>query len=262
MLDRTEQEYMTAGGIPVYAFPSEHLHGFALSLYVRGGALFETETHAGISHLIEHLVFRSINRHMGGTLYQTLDRLGLTVEGVTYREFLQFTVTGAPKHFSTAAHILSLALAPLSLSKEDLETERARVKAEIREDGENENGDLLYSVTAKGAIVAEQLRCDLLPSILDQSLACALRYLDFKKRGIEGHCSSTKRDDGRYDVTCTFTEKKPGQGTERRVIFTTTLAVDSENRAERMKKNFMERPDVIYRGVIALLSGNVNFLFD
>ena len=141
MLDRTEQEYMTAGGIPVYAFPSEHLHGFALSLYVRGGALFETETHAGISHLIEHLVFRSINRHMGGRLYQTLDRLGLTVEGVTYREFLQFTVTGAPKHFSTAAHILSLALAPLSLSKEDLETERARVKAEIREDGEKSSLD-------------------------------------------------------------------------------------------------------------------------
>ena len=41
MLDRTEQEYLTAGGIPVYVFQSEHLHSFALSLYVRGGALFE-----------------------------------------------------------------------------------------------------------------------------------------------------------------------------------------------------------------------------
>lgn len=141
MLDRTEREYLTAGGIPVYAFPSEHLHGFALSLYVRGGALFESAERTGVSHLIEHLVFRSINRHMGGTLYKTLDRLGLTVEGVTYREFLQFTVTGAPKHFETAAHILSLALAPLSLSREDLETERARVKAEIREDGEKTSLD-------------------------------------------------------------------------------------------------------------------------
>jgi hypothetical protein len=110
--------------------------------------------------------------------------------------------------------------------------------------------------------VAEELHSDILSSILDQSLACALRYLDFKKRGIEGHCSSVRRPDGRYDVTCTFTEKKPGQSGERSVIFTTTLAVDSENRAERMKKNFMERPDVIYRGVTALLSGNVNFLFD
>ena len=141
MLDRAETEYESAGGIPVYLFPTEHLHSFALSLYVRGGALFEAAEKAGTSHLIEHLVFRSINRHMGGKLYKTLDRLGLTVEGVTYREFLQFTVTGAPSHFKEAAHILSLALAPLSLSVEDLTTERARVKAEIREEGERSSLD-------------------------------------------------------------------------------------------------------------------------
>ena len=128
---------------------------------------------------------------------------------------------------------------------------------EVRDDGKT-----YYMVSDKGKCVAEELHSDILSSILDQSLAAALRYLDFKKRGIEGHCSSERRPDGRYDVTCTFTEKKPGQGTERVEIFTTTLAVDSENRAERMKKNFMERPDVIYRGVIALLAGNVNFLFD
>jgi hypothetical protein len=32
--------------------------------------------------------------------------------------------------------------------------------------------------------VAEELKTDLLPSILDQSLRCALRYLDFRKRGV------------------------------------------------------------------------------
>ena len=111
------------------------------------------------------------------------------------------------------------------------------------------NNNKYYAVSEKGRCVAEELHSDILSSILDQSLACALRYLDFKKRGIEGHCSSQRRPDGRYDVTCTFTEKKLGQQGERTVIFTTTLAVDSENRAERMKKNFMERPDVIYRGV-------------
>lgn len=141
MLDRAEKEYVTQGGIPVYLFPCEHLHSFALSLYVRGGALFEASEHAGISHLIEHLVFRSINRYMDGTLYKTLDRLGLAVEGVTYREFLQFTVTGAPQHFAEAARILSLALAPLCITKEELCTEKARVKAEIREEGEKSSLD-------------------------------------------------------------------------------------------------------------------------
>ena len=93
MLDRTEQEYLTAGGIPVYAFPTEHLHSFALSLYVRGGAIYETEHTAGISHLIEHLVFRSINRYMGGSLYKTLDRLGLAVEGPSLCSYINLIET-------------------------------------------------------------------------------------------------------------------------------------------------------------------------
>jgi hypothetical protein len=125
----------------------------------------------------------------------------------------------------------------------------------IMEECKSEAGDPMYIVTDKGRLVATELHSEILTSLLDKSLECALRYLDFKKRNIKVSSRVEKRDDGRYDVTCTFTEKKPGQGTERRVIFTTTLAVDSENRAERMKKNFIERPDVIYRGVIALLSG-------
>ena len=141
MLDKTEQEYLTAGGIPVYVFPSAHLHSFTLSLYVRGGALYEDKSLCGVSHFIEHLVFRSINRYMDGGLYRTLDRLGLSVEGVTYREFLQFSISGAPAHFAEAVRILSLALAPLNLSAEDLRTERARIKAEIREEGERASLD-------------------------------------------------------------------------------------------------------------------------
>ena len=45
-------------------------------------------------------------------------------------------------------------------------------------------------------------------------------------------------------------------------IYTTTLVVDSADRAARMKENFYDRPEVIYRGVHALLAGNMNFLLD
>ena len=141
MLNATERETQTAGGIPVYTMANDHLHSFSLSLYVRGGAICESAERAGVSHFIEHLIFRSINRYMDGALYATLDRLGLAVEGVTYREFLQFSVTGAPAHFAVAARILSYALLPFRLTAEDLRTERARVRAEIREEGERTSLD-------------------------------------------------------------------------------------------------------------------------
>jgi hypothetical protein len=45
------------------------------------------------------------------------------------------------------------------------------------------------------------------------------------------------------------------------VIMSTTLKVDSRLRAERMADNFRENPENIYKGVTALVAGNVNYLF-
>ena len=120
---------------------------------------------------------------------------------------------------------------------------------------EAEDGNKIYNITEKGRVVARELKSDILPSILDRSLSAALRYLNFKKRGIVSRCVIEKTDDNKYSVTCSFVEKNS-------LIFSQTLVVDTLDRAERMRINFNERPEAIYRGVIALMSGNVNYLFD
>ncbi|MBQ8141411.1 MAG: DUF4364 family protein [Clostridia bacterium] len=117
------------------------------------------------------------------------------------------------------------------------------------------DGEVLYIVTEKGKCVARELNGDILSTILDQSLARALRYLDFKKRGIIPKCEIEQLEDGRYKLNCTFTENEVN-------IFSQTLIVDTFDRARRMKDNFYERPEAIYRGALALMAGNVNFLFD
>ena len=103
--------------------------------------------------------------------------------------------------------------------------------------------------------MARELKSDLLPSILSQARARALRYLNFKKRGIVPKCTVEKAEGGKYIVSCSFTEKKV-------CIFSQTLTVDTLDRANRMKENFYERPEAIYRGVLALMAGNVNYLFN
>ena len=125
----------------------------------------------------------------------------------------------------------------------------------IVEDGKNADGDTLYSVTRRGRLVADELKCDILPSILDQSLTCALRYLDFRRRGVTVSCSSERCGDQTFDVTVTLKEKD-------KVILCTTVNTDSEYHAQKMKQTFHERPEVVYRGVLALLSGTVGFLYD
>jgi hypothetical protein len=112
-----------------------------------------------------------------------------------------------------------------------------------------------YVVSQKGKYVARELNSDILTSILDKSLSAALRYLDFKKRGVEAKSTITKLDDGRYEIECMMLEK-------REVIYSTKVIVDTLQRAERMKENFYSRPEGIYKATLALLAGNVNFLLD
>ena len=137
-----ERAYTTAAGAPVYLSPNPALHSFCLSLYVRGGSMQEPKASLGITHFLEHLLFRHLDNLHGGTLSRELDSLGLSFEAVTYREFLWVSLCGAPRHLPRAIEIFSRLLAPLSVTKKDVDTERARIKAEIREEGEK--GSLEY----------------------------------------------------------------------------------------------------------------------
>ncbi len=118
-----------------------------------------------------------------------------------------------------------------------------------------EDGKELYAVTPKGRLVARELKSDILPKVLKNALIRALRFLDFKKRGIIEECSYERTTDGRYLLTCSLTEKGV-------CIFKQSIVVDTLTRAEIFKKEFYARPEVIYRGAVALLAGDVHFLFD
>lgn len=117
------------------------------------------------------------------------------------------------------------------------------------------DGITYYYVSEKGRVVARELKSNILGSILDESLRYALRYLDFKRRGVTSKCVSEKLEDGRYKIECSLTERGV-------IIYSTTLVVDTEDRVEKMKETFRDRPEVVYRGVTALLAGQVNYLFD
>ena len=119
----------------------------------------------------------------------------------------------------------------------------------------DEDGEEKYRVTPNGDVVATELKSDILSSILDKSLAAALRYLDFKKRGVTLKFDIEETDDKKYKIETGFIEGG-------RCVFSQMIVVDSLDRAKRMKQNFYERPEALYRGVLALLSGNVNYIFD
>ena len=131
-----EQIRFSDSQVPVFCYPNLSLHSFCIGLYIKAGVLYEEESRNGVSHFLEHALFRSLNESMGGTLYETLDKLGLEFSGCTYKELIQFKITGAPSHFEEASQLLLKLFRPMSLSTVSLNLERKRIKAEIRENND------------------------------------------------------------------------------------------------------------------------------
>ena len=118
-----------------------------------------------------------------------------------------------------------------------------------------ENDTAMYTVSTLGRQVAGELETDIRPIIREKSLRSALRMLSFKRRGAKLRCESSPRDDGMYDFNCAIVDKE-GE------LMNVDLIVDSKQLCEKMELNFRDKPDIVFRGLIALLTGEVNYLVD
>ncbi len=145
-ISEKEKVAISQNGIKVYSLKSPGLHSFCLCVYARAGVMYEDKKHNGISHFVEHVVFRNINALMGGSLYDTLDKFGLTFTAATYKEFMQFCISGESSRLEDAAQIITMLFCELSdkLANGDFELEKDRIRAEIRE--YDEKASLDYAV--------------------------------------------------------------------------------------------------------------------
>ena len=117
----------------------------------------------------------------------------------------------------------------------------------------DENGEESVYITRKGRQTAETMKDRILPEILDHAVRSALQLISFKARGLTARSFIEDVGGGKYMLTC----KISGQGGDH---METKLVLESLRQAERMRINFDERSEFIYRGMMALLSGNMNYL--
>ena len=128
-----EERYTTANGVDIYSYKNPSSHGFFISLFLRAGSMYEDEKNNGITHFLEHISIRNINKEMGGALYSELDRRAIEFNASTFSEMVQFYICGAKKNFAFSADVLCRLFSKITLDKSEIESERKRIKAEIRE---------------------------------------------------------------------------------------------------------------------------------
>ena len=118
-----------------------------------------------------------------------------------------------------------------------------------------EAGDIAYVVSPTGIKIATELHDQISPWIKEVSYRSAIRNLSFFKRGAKTDCSKTPIGNGKYSVHCEITEQ------DRRVL-DVTLDVDTELEADKILYNFPRKPEIVFRGMLALLSGDRNDIFE
>lgn len=127
------QRSVLANGLRVVSQPMPGAKSVAVGLFVGLGSRHEDEAHAGLSHLLEHLVFKGTQRYPeAGGLSEAVEGSGGSVNASTDRELTVYSarvpVEAAPRALEVIA---DLVLSPL-LRGRDLTAEKPIIVDEIR----------------------------------------------------------------------------------------------------------------------------------
>lgn len=122
-----------ANGLSIVVAPQPHLHRAVATLFLRVGSRFERREENGVSHFLEHMVFRG-TESLADAHAQALafERLGATLFAATHVDHGLMSVTVPPQNLIRVLPLLAeVARAPRF---SDIEVERGIVREEILED--------------------------------------------------------------------------------------------------------------------------------
>jgi predicted Zn-dependent peptidase len=133
-------------GLRILTSSMPHTHSVSLSLYVGTGSRYEQDSEAGISHFLEHLLFKGTRRWPSAKeLAEAVDGVGGMLNGGTDREYTVYYIKAARPHLQIALDVLiELVRKPL-LDSAEMEKERGVILEELAmvEDSPPQLADLL-----------------------------------------------------------------------------------------------------------------------
>jgi predicted Zn-dependent peptidase len=136
------------GGVRVISEKIESVRSVAVGIFVGVGARDERPPEAGVTHLIEHLVFKGSERYDQVEIARVSDRLGSELNAFTTREATVFHVRVLDEHAPLALDVMcDMAARPL-FEAEALESEREVVLEEIAMI-EDDPSDLVHDLAAR-----------------------------------------------------------------------------------------------------------------
>jgi predicted Zn-dependent peptidase len=119
-------------GIRVITERMPHVRSVAVGVWVETGSRHEAEDRAGVSHLIEHLVFKGTATRSAEAIARAMDSVGGQMDAFTTKEHTCFYVQVLDEHLPMAVDLLTDILLHPLFNAEELEREKSVVLQEIK----------------------------------------------------------------------------------------------------------------------------------
>lgn len=117
------------GGTRVVTEPLPTVRSVAIGLWIGAGSRDEDDTHAGVSHFLEHLLFKGTASYSALEIAEIFDGFGGELNAATARDYTVVYARVLDDHLETALDVMTdLVFAP---TLADVETEREVVLEEI-----------------------------------------------------------------------------------------------------------------------------------
>jgi predicted Zn-dependent peptidase len=119
------------GGERIVTERVRSVRSVALGIWIGAGSRDETAERAGISHFIEHLLFKGSSRYSGVQIAQVFDGLGGELNAATAKEYTVLYARVLDAHLESALDVMSDMLLAPTFDADELNSEREVVLEEI-----------------------------------------------------------------------------------------------------------------------------------
>jgi predicted Zn-dependent peptidase len=136
-LPRTIERDVLPNGLTVITEPMPHVRSVSVGVWLRAGSRREPADRAGLSHFIEHMVFKGTERRTAEQIAREMDSIGGLLDAFTEKEIVCFNAKVLDEHLHIGFDLLAdLVLRP-RFDDEELQREKQVVLEEIRMEEDN-----------------------------------------------------------------------------------------------------------------------------
>ncbi|HUX27720.1 MAG TPA: pitrilysin family protein [Terracidiphilus sp.] len=135
--ERNLRRTVLPNGLIVLTERMDHLRSVAMGVWIKSGSRCEPAETNGISHFVEHMLFKGTRSRTAQHIAREMDSIGGNLDAFTGKETICFNVKSLSDHVPVALDVLAdLVLNPV-FAPQDIERERGVILEEIKIDEDN-----------------------------------------------------------------------------------------------------------------------------